>query len=291
MILNAMTVDLEDWPQAVLDPRLEPTEHVVVNLERVLSLLNQHQIRATFFALGQTCRRFPQLLPRIAAAGHEVASHGWSHELVYRLSPQQFDDELGASVELIRSQTGQWPLGYRAPAFSITERSLWARPILARHGFRYSSSVFPIRKRRYGIADAPRHPYRWSDCDLIEVPMATYRLAGRNIPVCGGGYTRLFPAALHIAAVRQLNRLGHPAVVYLHPYELAASEVTDFRRAGLAFSWKRSVMQSLGRNRVPARLARLFRQFSFGPICDVLKGCEGLLLPAGPIIPEAASVR
>lgn len=270
-MLNALTIDLEDWPQAVLDPSLPITDRVVGNVDRLLALLDRHSVRATFFALGKVCERHPRLLPLIQSAGHEIASHGYGHELVYRLTPRPFEDDVRRSIEIIGSQTGRQPLGYRAPAFSITRESLWAGPILARLGFRYSSSIFPIRKARYGIHDAPRVPHRWGNCDLVEFPLTTLRVFGCHVPVCGGGYMRLLPWWVHAHAIGSMNAGGHPAVVYLHPYELASDEVNLFRRTGLRFSTRRRVMQSLWRSRIPQRLRRLLDAFDFAPMTQVLE--------------------
>ncbi len=268
--LNAMTVDLEDWAQSVLDPGHPVTARVVDNTQRVLDLLDRHGVRATFFALGKVCERFPRLLPLIASAGHEIASHGYGHELIHRLTPRQFAEDLRRSIALIESQVGRRPVGYRAPAFSITRHSLWAGPILADHGFRYSSSIFPIAHRRYGIPDWPRTPSRWPTCDLIEFPMSTLRFLGRNWPACGGGYTRLLPGAALAHAVRQLNRREMPAVVYLHPYELAPDEVDGFSRAGIHCTWGRRLTQSLWRSRVQPRLSRLLAEFQFGTMSEAI---------------------
>lgn len=275
-----MTVDLEDWAQAVVDPRLPVSGRVVANVERVLALLDRHGVRVTFFALGKVCEAHPCLLPIIRDAGHEIASHGYGHELVYRLSAEEFESDVNRSIQIIEAQAGVMPLGYRAPAFSITQRSRWAAPILSRLGIRYSSSVFPIAGRRYGVPDAPRFPHRWNGCDLIEFPLTTLRLAGRNWPACGGGYTRLLPAALLARAVRQANRRLQPAVVYLHPYELAPGEVRGFARDGVPVGWKRWFTQELWRTRVPDRLARLFDAFEFGPMARSLaQSGRPLVLP------------
>ncbi|NLX14560.1 MAG: DUF3473 domain-containing protein [Phycisphaerales bacterium] len=269
--INAMTVDLEDWGQAVLDPRLPVTPRVVENVYRLLDFLDAHKVRATFFALGRVCEQYPDLLPAVAAAGHEIGSHGYGHELIYNLTPEQFEADIRQATTVIESQSGRRPIGYRAPAFSITNRSSWAGPILSRNGFCYSSSIFPVRKRRYGIPDAPRFPYRWADCDLWEFPLTTVRLAGWNLPLCGGGYTRLLPAALMAAGIRSLNRQGRPAILYLHPYEMATGEVSWFRQQGYSISSKRYFMQSLWRSRVPARLGRLFAEFRFASVGEVLR--------------------
>ena len=269
-VVNAMTIDLEDWAQAALGSHLPITERVLTNTERVLTLLDEHSIRATFFALGRVCERFPSLLPTITAAGHEIGTHGYGHELVHHVTPQRFEEDLLRSIEIIEAQTGRRPIGYRAPAFSITRESLWAGPILADAGIKYSSSIFPIAGRRYGIADAPRFPHRWDNCDLIEFPLTTVRRFGRNLPVAGGGYLRLLPRAIIASAVRETNQQRRPFAIYLHPYELDVNELAELKREGWSIAWRTFVNQSLFRSRVRARLAGLFREFRFSTMCDVL---------------------
>ena len=306
VVVNAFTVDLEDWAHGLLGGQTPITSRVVGNVERMLALLARHNVRATFFALGKVCAQFPQLLPRVAEAGHEIASHGYGHDLVYNMTPESFREDVRRSVDIIGEQTGAAPVGYRAPAFSITRKSLWAGPILAELGFKYSSSVFPIRGRRYGIPDAPRYPFAWRDgeigpdqsdprqpgirasaraeargslscsrgtidrAELIEFPLTTLAFAGRRWPVCGGGYLRLLPTCFLKAAVRQAHRAGQPAVVYMHPYELDVSEVCELRRAGWRFGRKTALTQSLFRCFVKRRLADIFQTFTFAPMRGVL---------------------
>ena len=269
-MLNALTIDLEDWAQAVLDPSLPVTDRVVDNVRRLLDFLDAHGTRATFFALGKVCELFPQILPAVARAGHEIATHGYGHERVCELTPHAFAADLGRSIAIIESQTGRRPLGYRAPMFSFTSDSLWAGPILESQGIRYSSSIFPIRGRRYGIPDWPRYPGPWPNCNLIEFPITTYRILGRNFPICGGGYTRLLPSAILARAIRSTNRRRQPAILYLHPYELAVGEVAWFAKQGFPMSHARRVTQSLWRSRVAGRVSRLLREFRFGPVSTVL---------------------
>ncbi|HSW45142.1 MAG TPA: DUF3473 domain-containing protein [Phycisphaerae bacterium] len=269
-VLNAMTIDLEDWAQSVLDPAHPVTERVVANTCRVLDLLDRHRVKATFFALGRVCERFPSLLPEIASAGHEIASHGFGHCLVSRQTPEQFAEDVRRSAEIIEAQIGRRPAGYRAPAFSIGRDRLWAGPVLAALGFQYSSSIFPIAGRRYGIPHWPRVPHRWPDCDLIEYPPTTIRLAGLSLPACGGGYTRLLPGWFMAGAIRRLNGNGTPAVIYLHPYELAVDEVEWFARAGVTCGRSKAFTQSLWRSRVKPRLDRLLSEFQFGPMRESL---------------------
>lgn len=268
--VNAMTVDLEDWAQSTLGPETPLTSRVVRNTERLLELLAEHKVRATFFALGKVCERFPELLPMVAAAGHEIGTHGYGHELVHTITPERFRSDLQRSIEIVGAQAGRAPRGYRAPAFSIGPRSRWAGGILAELGIKYSSSVFPIRGRRYGMPDAPRFPHRWSDCDLIEFPLTTVRRLGRNLPVSGGGYFRLLPSFLLARAIRELNGQRHPVVVYMHPYELDVHELTELRREGWRFSRRIQLTQSLFRGRMRGRLSAVFREFAFAPMAEVL---------------------
>lgn len=292
VVVNAFTVDLEDWAHGLLGGETPITSRVVGNVERMLALLERHNVRATFFALGKVCEKFPELLPRVAACGHEIASHGYGHDLLFNMTPESFREDVRRSVDIIGEQVGAAPVGYRAPAFSITRQSLWAGPILAELGFKYSSSIFPIRGSRYGIAGAPAFPFNWEDWltarqagvsgaarkpeagsprpDLIEFPMTTLAFAGRRWPVCGGGYLRLLPACFLKAAIRQAHRQGQPAVVYMHPYELDVSEVRELERAGWRFGRKTALTQSLFRCCIKRRLADIFRTFTFAPMRDVL---------------------
>ena len=273
-VINALTVDLEDWPQSVVDPRMPITDRVLRNTDRMLSLLARFGIRATFFALGKVCEKFPRLLPAIASAGHEIGTHGYGHELLHRITPERFREDLQRSIGIIETQIGRRPIGYRAPAFSVTPDTLWAGPILVELGIKYSSSVFPIAGRRYGIPDAQRFPHRWEGCDLMEFPLSTVRRLGRNIPVSGGGYFRLLPKPVLHWAVREINGEGRPVVVYLHPYELAVSELNELKRQGWHITWRRYLMQSLFRGRIAGRLRGLFEEFKFAPLAEVL-GQEG----------------
>ncbi|MCH8965797.1 MAG: DUF3473 domain-containing protein [Planctomycetes bacterium] len=293
VVVSAFTVDLEDWAHGLLGGETPVTTRVVGNVERMLTLLERHNVKATFFALGKVCEKFPELLPRVAACGHEVASHGYGHDLIYNMTPESFREDLRRSVDLIGEQTGVAPVGYRAPAFSITRQSLWAGPILAELGFKYSSSIFPISGSRYGIAGAPAFPFNWEDWltageagvpaavgkpearspkpDLIEFPMTTLAFAGRRWPVCGGGYLRLLPTCFLKAAIRRAHRQGQPAVVYMHPYELDVSEVCELKRAGWRFGRKTALTQSLFRCFIKRRLADIFQTFTFAPMREVLE--------------------
>lgn len=274
-IAHAFTVDLEDWPVAVLGPEHEISDRVVLNTRRLLQMLQWHGVRATFFVLTRVAERFPALIHDVIEAGHEIASHGHSHKLVTHMMPDEFAHDVGRSLDILERMTGERPIGYRAPAFSIVEKTRWAGPVLAGLGLKYSSSVFPIRHPRYGIADAPSWTHRWPDCDLIECPPATIRALGRNLPMAGGGYFRLLPGAVARAAIRRLERRHTSAVLYMHPYELDAGGVGMHIRAGVPVGFKRRITQELFRGRIEPRLHRLFERFSFVTLRQSLEsqGC------------------
>ncbi len=260
---NVFTVDVEDWPIGVLGPRHLIGGRVLHNTLHVLRILRRHGVAATFFVLTKVAQQFPELVRRIRDEGHEVASHGHGHELLTRTTPRAFERDVCRSIDVLGGILGARPVGYRAPAFSVVRSTRWAGPILARLGFVYDSSVFPIRHRRYGIPEAPRGIHRWPDCDLIECPPATLRACGLNLPVAGGGYFRLLPGAAARAAIRRLNRTGLPAILYLHPYELDVHGIRAHRAAGIRVSPTRHATQAMFRSRVEGRLDRLLNEFEF----------------------------
>jgi polysaccharide deacetylase family protein (PEP-CTERM system associated) len=268
---NVLTIDLEDWPIAVLGPEHEVSNRVVENTKRCLQILQWHHVKATFFILGRVAERFADLVREVHDAGHEVASHGYAHELLTRMTPARFEEDTLRSVDILTDLTGERPIGYRAPAFSIVESTRWAGPILADLGFKYSSSIFPITHRRYGIPGAPRHMHRWHDCQLIECPPATATCLGRNWPVAGGGYSRLLPGWVTRYAVRRINRDDTPAVLYMHPYELDVRGISHHKRQGVRVSPWRHVTQALFRSRTEKRLHRLLETFRFTTMRDLLK--------------------
>lgn len=227
---NVFSVDLEDWYQGLeididgwngFAPRLEK------GLLPLLDLLAAAGVRATFFVLGFEAERAPGLIRRVVAAGHEIASHGWSHRFVYRQPREQFQSELRRSKAVLEQLSGRPVEGYRAPFFSITADSLWALDVLVEEGFRYDSSIFPVMNYRYGIPGAARTP-GWittpSGGRLFEIPLSTLRVpspgsvSGMNLPLGGGGYFRLYPYALTRSLARQLTR-DERLVFYVHPWE------------------------------------------------------------------------
>lgn len=283
-VANVLTIDLEDWPIAVLGPRHAVTNRVVANTKRVLQILQWHGVRATFFVLTKVAERYADLIRAVHDAGHEVASHGHGHELLPTITPGQFEQDVSRSVEILTRITGRRPIGYRAPAFSVIESTRWAGPILSDLGFTYSSSVFPIKHPRYGIPNAPAYIHRWPECSLIECPPATLHRFNRNWPVAGGGYMRLLPGALVRYAIRRINAECRPAVLYMHPYELDVGGVVAHKRDGLRVGPRRHLTQSLFRSRIEHRLHRLLESFRFVPMCELLNPSSQAAseLPAAP---------
>ncbi|MGE0774491.1 MAG: XrtA system polysaccharide deacetylase [Sphingomonadaceae bacterium] len=226
---NALSVDVEDWFQVgAFETTIDKTSwdsrihRVERNTDAVMALFDQAGVRATFFTLGWVAARYPALIRRISDAGHEVASNGWDHERVFRMTPQQFAEDLARTRTAIEEASGQAVTGYRAPSFSIDLRTPWAHAVLAESGYRYSSSVAPIKHDHYGWPDAPRFAFRpLADSDLIELPVTTVKLAGRNMAAGGGGFFRLFPYHLSRWAIRRVNRVERqPAIFYFHPWEI-----------------------------------------------------------------------
>jgi polysaccharide deacetylase family protein (PEP-CTERM system associated) len=269
LISNALTVDFEDWYQGLEIPHTEWAgyeDRIVPAGRRLLRLLDDAKTRATFFILGYVAEHHPEIVREIAAAGHEIATHGYSHTLIYRQTPDLFRREMGRAIKLLEDITGQRVLGHRAPFFSITRDSLWAFEVLGELGIRYDSSVFPVLNYRYGIADAPRWPYEVDAGKrrLIEFPISTWQFWGRNVPIAGGAYFRIYPYALTRRAFRAVNGKGRPAVFYVHPWEL------DPDHPRIPLPRRISLTHYLNLQRTEDRFRRLLRDFKFVPMSEVL---------------------
>jgi polysaccharide deacetylase family protein (PEP-CTERM system associated) len=275
-VLNAMTVDVEEHFQvSAFAETIDRSawEHlpsrVEANTDRLLELFGEHRVHATFFVLGWVAERHPRLVSRIAAAGHEIACHGWGHGLVYRQRPEQFREEVVRAKHALEDGGGAPVLGYRAASFSVTRDSLWALDVLAACGFTYDSSLFPVFHDRYGIPGAPRHVYRArtpAGGTLLEVPPSTVRVGPFVLPVAGGGYLRHYPWPVTRWAVRRLNLKERvPAVVYVHPWEL------DPGQPRIAVPWVRRLRHYGGIAGTVVKLRSLLRDFAFGPVRDMLE--------------------
>jgi polysaccharide deacetylase family protein (PEP-CTERM system associated) len=227
--IGVVSVDVEDYFHAesfsdVVDrSRWESyASRVEPNTRRLLELFAKLNVHGTFFILGWVAERYPSLVREIAAAGHELACHSYWHRLIYKLEPAEFREDTRRAKNIIEQIAGQPVRGYRAPTYSVVDRSIWALEILAELGFTYDSSIFPIHHDRYGIPDAPRAPFRFKTPSgtMTEFPITTFRLAGHNMPVGGGGYLRLLPNLYTRLGLQSVQREGLPAVIYIHPWEI-----------------------------------------------------------------------
>ncbi len=277
---NALTVDVEDYFQvsAFADSigQHEWDDHplrVEQNTNKLLDLFDEYEIKATFFVLGWVAERAKDLVLDIAKRGHEVASHGYSHQLVYNQTPDVFREETIRSKSILEDIVQQPIRGYRAASYSITNRSLWALDILAEAGFDYDSSIFPVRHDRYGIPDSPEFPYILdtpAGHKLVEFPLSTAKIMKYRLPIAGGGYFRLYPYWLSRTGLRQVNRRKKPFIFYLHPWEvdpeqprISASRFSRFRHYN-------------NLDKCEGRLRRLASDFQFSTVEKVLQS-QGLL--------------
>ncbi len=278
-IVNAFTVDVEDYFQVSAFERdigrdsWGTYEHRVVdNTMRMLDLLARHEVEATFFVLGWTARKFPKLVQRIDAAGHEIASHGFWHRLVYNQTPDEFRQDICDSRDLLADLIGKPITAYRAPSFSITHESAWALEILAEEGFSIDSSVFPIYHDRYGMPDAEPvlHVRETPSGSLTEFPPAVLRLGKLNLPVGGGGYFRLFPYRFTTAGLgRILRSTGMPLMFYIHPWEIDPGQ-PKLRAGGRVSRFRHRVNLSLTYN----KLSRLLQEFRFGTLSAAIASAD-----------------
>lgn len=275
-MLNALSIDVEDYYHVgAFELVIRPEDwdqyesRVERNTLRILDLLDTHKTKATFFVLGWVAERYPHLVSAIQGGGHEVASHGYSHQRIYTQTPDQFRAETRRSKRILEDAIGQPIIGYRAANYSITKESLWALEILQEEGFGYDSSIFPIHHDRYGIPSYSRFCHviqTQNGGGLVEFPPSTLRLSGINIPVAGGGYFRIFPYALTRWSVSYLNEKAHqPALVYFHPWEIDPAQPRIHAKALSKFR------QYFNLEKTEGRLIRLLQEFSFGTVSRVLK--------------------
>lgn len=257
-----LTFDLEDWFQLTgrrfsLSPGRVTRGRLHAQVGRILDILARHDTYATFFVLGMTAESCPEAIEDVRAAGHEIGSHGYGHQLVKTLDAETFRADLARSVAVLRDIVGVRPVGYRAPEFSIDRASFWALDVLLDEGFRYDSSIFPFKGPRYGIGDFPLDPHRVnapSGRSIIELPLAVVEALNRRIPVAGGGYWRLLPAPALAWAMDRFDETRYP-VLYFHPAEFDQRTLNPpLRTAAIA---QMALKQNLGRRSVPAKLEAL----------------------------------
>lgn len=272
--INALTVDVEDYFQvSALSEAISPSDwhlmeyRVESNTDRLLALFSEKNVRATFFILGWVAERSPHLVERIQLAGHEIASHGYSHQLVYNQNPDVFREETRKSKRILEDITGSPVSGYRAASYSITRKSKWALDILCEEGFTWDSSIFPVHHDRYGMPGTPYKPYRLSapgGGTLIEFPLSTCPLGNYRLPIAGGGYFRLYPYWFSRWGLRRINKSGQPFIFYLHPWEIDADQPKLNVKLLSKFRHYNNLDKCMG------RLERLLNDFNFGSVSDVL---------------------
>lgn len=272
-IRNAMTIDVEDYFQvSALAPHI-PREswpslncRVEANVDRILALLEEGNIKATFFTLGWIAERYPTMVKRIVDHGHELASHGYAHLRASDQSTEQFEDDIRRSKALLEDIGGQPVAGYRAPSFSIGKDNLWALDRLLEAGYRYSSSIYPIHHDHYGMPDAPRFAfYPRGKNGLLELPLTTVRLLKKNLPSSGGGYFRFFPYAVSRWLLRQVNEKdGQPGIFYFHPWEIDPGQ-PRIHDVGMKTRFRHYV----NLHRMESRIKALTRDFLWGRMDEI----------------------
>ena len=274
-MINALSVDVEDWYQAIETiPQSDWEKYedrIVQNTNRVLNIFEEYNQKATFFILGCIAEKHPELVKGIAEMGHEVATHGYSHTFVYRFSQNEFREDLLRSIEVIEpvlnlvqeKESQKKVLGHRATAWTITKETLWAIDILKDCGLKYDSSIFPIKTYLYGIPEAERFPYMIRK-DFYEFPASTIRICGKNFPLAGGFFFRLYPYQVIKFGIKILNNANKPALVYIHPWDLDTKQP---RVSGLPLKVRRHY---LNLDKTEGKLRRLLSDFKFAPIREIL---------------------
>ena len=269
-MINALTVDVEDWyhicglkTQIVSGKWDEYESRVVEDTRKILNILSERNVKATFFILGYIAQRYPELVKEIDVNGHEIATHGFWHNLIYQQDKESFRRDLRDSIKILQDITGKEVKGHRAASFSITKDSFWALEILSLEGLKYDCSIFPIIHPRYGIVDAPRFPHQIRP-GLIEFPLSTIRILGRNLPFAGGFYLRALPYFLIKYAIERINRRGKPVQIYIHPWEL------DPSHPRLDISFDRRIPHYANIRHTAGKLRALLRDFEFGSVRQVL---------------------
>ncbi|MCK9295300.1 MAG: DUF3473 domain-containing protein [Desulfobulbaceae bacterium] len=269
-LTNYLTIDVEDYFQvAAFEDIITPDSwasmecRVERNTAVILGILGKYKVRATFFVVGWIAERYPALVQEISRQGHEIGCHSYLHRKIYDMTPEEFREDTRRAKNILEDITGRSVLGYRAPSYSITRKSLWALDILEELGFHYDSSIFPIYHDNYGIPDAPRFEYKLPNHAMMEYPISTTLFMGRKIPVAGGGYFRLFPYWFTKLALKKINTDERkPFVFYLHPWEIDPDQ-PRFNHAGKLSKFRHynNLHKTCG------RFMKLLSDFDFSPIC------------------------
>ena len=285
MTVHALTFDLEDWHQLfhrrLTGEVIQPTPAVVSATHRLLDMLDEAGIRATFFVVGNVADTFPELVREVVRRGHEIGSHTYSHELIFRMKPAAFKADVERSLTKLQDLAGQPILGFRAPEFSVGHLRHWCFEILAELGFRYDSSVFPLPRVRYGIPDASRYPFEITTPGgaIYEYPLATWDAGRLRLPIAGGSYFRLLPGRLLQRALNAIDESGRTAVLYFHPYEFHTGWLSpslpawrrSLRASNLKFTLSRILLHNFRTNVIGQRLKPLLAKFEFMPLGDIYR--------------------
>ena len=264
---NALTIDVEDYymVSAFADTIKFEDWHdyesrVGMNTCRILDLLTEQGVKATFFVLGWVAEQHPKLVRDIHSAGHEVACHGYNHKLIYHMTPEQFREDVRRAKSILEDMTGNTVIGFRAASYSMVKETLWALDILIEEGFLYDSSIFPIHHDRYGLPGSDRFPHviKRSNGTIREFPPTTYKVFGQNVPVAGGGYLRLFPLPVIKTAIRRINKKEKKAaIMYLHPWEI------DVQQPRMNGRWQSRVRHYMNLSSTLPKLTALLNEFNF----------------------------
>jgi len=276
-IKNILCVDLEEWFNTNLEtlPTDIPLEsRVEMNTWKLLSLFEEYQAKATFFVVGDVAKKHPNLICEIYKRGHEIGCHSAKHKLIYELSKEEFLEDTRLAKNSLEEIIGVPVVSYRAPSWSITEKSFWALEILENEGFRFDSSIFPFKNFLYGVKNAPRFPYLTKkyneNSNLMELPPSTIRVLRKNIPFSGGFYLRVFPVLFVALCIRHLNKQGQPAVMYIHPWEI------DPDTPRLPLNFRDKLIQYWGIRRNKNKLVYLLKRFSFTSLLENMTDPEKL---------------
>lgn len=268
---HAISVDVEDWYQSTIDVDANLSDRFRASTQKILEAFGARGVRGTFFILGLVAEKTPDVVRDIARAGHEVQSHGYSHNDNRQMTKDQLRKDLLHAKKLIEDIAGCEVYGYRAPCFTIVEENMWALDILAETGHRYDSSIFPLKTDRYGIDGYPPEPQIVTTPGghkIVEAPVASFDWLGKRRPVGGGGYFRLWPYWVIRKAWRQMERVGRAGIVYMHPYEYDLREMDSYRHM---VPLKMRLHQGIGRRGFPRKIDRLLKDFSFTSMAAVLE--------------------
>lgn len=266
---NALTIDFEDWYQGLEIPYGEWEkfeDRIDFVSEKLLRIFDEASVKATFFILGYIAEKHPEIVKRIRDEGHEIATHGFSHTLIYQQKPEVYREEMQRAVGFLENLTGEKVVGHRAPFFSITKDSLWALDVLGELGIRYDSSIFPVLNYRYGIAGAPRFPYEIErgGHKFMEFPVSTLKFGKVTLPIAGGAYFRIYPYQLSKQFLKAVNRGGQPFTFYLHPWEL------DPEHPRIPLPKRIAATHYFNLGATEKRFRKLLRDFKFAPMREVL---------------------